>query len=242
MFCPGGLTATPVIGPADAAGKYIVYVISWDGRLRKMDVATGNEIEPAEPFLPPNGKPYALNLRDNVLYTTTAQGCGGNPNAFYSYDLATKKSASTCLAAAACGRARARSSARTARVYAGSGDGDYYPERQIYGQSIIGVKQDPETKAMSPEGLVRADQRLLAAQARSRHDVTGPIFDCKGKESPGPVEQGVPVVAARYRRARRRGPPHAGLPNAAHLQRGRQLRRAGTWGALAIWEDKDGTR
>ena len=65
-------------------------MISWDG-LRKVDVATGAEIEPAEPFLPPNGKPYALNLRDNVLYTTTAQGCGGNPNAFYSYDLATKK-------------------------------------------------------------------------------------------------------------------------------------------------------
>ena len=33
-------------------------------------------------------------------------------------------------------------------LYAGSGDGDYYPERQIYGQSIIGAKQDPETKAM----------------------------------------------------------------------------------------------
>src|SRR5688572_4327895 len=91
VLCPGGLTATPVIGPADAAGKYIAYVISWDGRLRKVDVATGQEVEPAEPFLPPNGKPYALNLAKNVLYTTTAQGCGGNPNGFYSYDLATRK-------------------------------------------------------------------------------------------------------------------------------------------------------
>ena len=72
-----------MIGPTDTPGKYIAYVISWDGRLRKVDVASGQEVEPAEPFLPPNGKPYALNLSKNVLYTTTAQGCGGNPNAFY---------------------------------------------------------------------------------------------------------------------------------------------------------------
>jgi hypothetical protein len=40
---------------------------------------------------PPNGKPYALNLVNGVIYTATAQGCGGTPNNFYSYDLATKK-------------------------------------------------------------------------------------------------------------------------------------------------------
>ena len=51
----------------------------------------GEDLAPAEPFLPSNGKPYALNLVNNVLYTTTAQGCGGNPNQFYAYDLATKK-------------------------------------------------------------------------------------------------------------------------------------------------------
>ena len=53
VLCPGGLTATPVIGPTDTPGKYIAYVISWDGRLRKVDVASGQEVEPAEPFLPP---------------------------------------------------------------------------------------------------------------------------------------------------------------------------------------------
>ena len=38
--------------------------------------------------------------------------------------------------------------AKDGTVYAGSGDGDYYPERQIYGQAIIGVKQNPEIKAL----------------------------------------------------------------------------------------------
>ena len=41
--------------------------------------------------MPFNGKPYALNLVNNVIYTHTAQGCGGNPNMAYSYDLATNK-------------------------------------------------------------------------------------------------------------------------------------------------------
>ena len=82
-LCPGGLTATPVIAPTDTPGKFRIYAISWDGRLRQLDVATGEELAPAEPFLPPNGKPYGLNLYKNVLYTTTAQGCGGNPNQFY---------------------------------------------------------------------------------------------------------------------------------------------------------------
>ena len=90
-LCPGGLTATPVIAPTDTPGKFKIYAISWDGRLRQLDVATGEEVAPAEPFLPPNGKPYGLNLYKNVLYTTTAQGCGGNPNQFYAYDLETKK-------------------------------------------------------------------------------------------------------------------------------------------------------
>ncbi len=39
--------------------------------------------------MPPNGKPYALNLVNNVIYTHSGQGCGGNPNMAYSYDLAT---------------------------------------------------------------------------------------------------------------------------------------------------------
>ena len=76
-LCPGGLTATPVIGPGSKPGQFIVYAVSWDGRLRQLDVATGQDAAPPELFLPPNGKPYGLNLYKNVVYTTTAQGCGG---------------------------------------------------------------------------------------------------------------------------------------------------------------------
>src|SRR3954447_21348649 len=67
-LCPGGLTATPVLEQT-SPGVYVAYAISWDGRLRKLDVATGREIEPPALLVPPNGKPYALNLVNGVIYT-----------------------------------------------------------------------------------------------------------------------------------------------------------------------------
>ena len=72
-------------------GKYTVYAVSWDGRLRQVNLADGQDIVPPELFIPGGGKPYALNLHDGVVYTATAQGCGGLTNAFYSFDLATRR-------------------------------------------------------------------------------------------------------------------------------------------------------
>ena len=88
---PGGITATPVIGPTGTPGKYTIYAASWDGMLHQLNAADGEDVAPPAKFMPPNGKPYALNLWNNVIYTHTAQGCGGNPNMVYSYDLATNK-------------------------------------------------------------------------------------------------------------------------------------------------------
>ena len=51
--------------------------------------ADGKDVAPPEKFIPGGGKPYALNLHNGVIYTATAQGCGGLTNAFYSFDLAT---------------------------------------------------------------------------------------------------------------------------------------------------------
>jgi hypothetical protein len=39
-------------------------------------------------FLPANGKASALNLADNVVYTSTNQGCGSVPNAIWAIDTA----------------------------------------------------------------------------------------------------------------------------------------------------------
>src|SRR3984957_3953795 len=83
ILCPGGITATPVIAPTGTPGKYTIYAASWDGMLHQLDVADGEDVASPSKFMPPNGKPYALNLWKNVIYTHTAQGCGGNPNIVY---------------------------------------------------------------------------------------------------------------------------------------------------------------
>ena len=79
VLCPGGMTANVTIGPGASAGKYIIYAASWDGRLHQLNAADGEYVTPPAKFMPPNGKPYALSLYKNVIYTHSAQGCGGNP-------------------------------------------------------------------------------------------------------------------------------------------------------------------
>src|SRR2546426_332662 len=80
LMCPGGITATPVIGPPTVGGRYTIYAVSWDGMLHQINVADGEDLAPPAKFMPPNGKPYALNLWKNVVYTHTAQGGGGHPH------------------------------------------------------------------------------------------------------------------------------------------------------------------
>jgi len=93
ILCPGGITATPVLAQT-SPGKYTIYAASWDGMLHQLNAADGEDIAPPQKWMPPNGKPYALNLFNNVIYTHTAQGCGGNPNNVYTFDLATRKAGS----------------------------------------------------------------------------------------------------------------------------------------------------
>jgi outer membrane protein assembly factor BamB len=81
FICTNAQSATPVVTPAGAASRYL-YVLASDGYLHIMDLATGAENERPIQVLPlPYGKPYGLNLVNNVIYTVTGQGCAGNPNA-----------------------------------------------------------------------------------------------------------------------------------------------------------------
>ena len=42
-------------------GKYTIYAIAWDGRLHQINAADGSDVASPDKFLPPDGKPYALN-------------------------------------------------------------------------------------------------------------------------------------------------------------------------------------
>ena len=241
-LCPGGLTATPVIAPTATKGKFIAYAISWDGRLRTLDVATGADVAPPEPFLPPNGKPYALNLWKNVLYTTTAQGCGGNPNQFYSYDLATKKVGSFNPGSGGLWPRLGPSIGKDGSVYAGSGDGDYLPEQQTFGQAIVAAKQNPTTKAMEMTDWFAPTNALWLRKRDLDMNVTGPVFDFKGREYT--VQSSKECRIWLLDTSALGGEDHRTPVDRTPLVCNEEVQfaSAGVWGALSTWEDTDGTR
>ncbi len=140
-LCPAGQTAAPTMAET-SPGKYTVYAVSWDGRLRQIDAATGEDVAPPEKFVPGGGKPYALNLFKGVIYTATAQGCGGLTNAFYSYDLASRRASAFIPAGGGLWGRRGASVAEDGMVYLGTGDGQFDPESQRLGNAIVGVKVD----------------------------------------------------------------------------------------------------
>ena len=182
VLCPGGMTANVTIGPGDGSGKYIIYAASWDGRLHKVDAGTGVELAPPAKFMPPNGKPYAMSLHKNVIYAHSAQGCGGNPNMAYTYDLATTKVGSWGPAGGGMWGRSGPAIAKNDVMYTGTGDGRWDPENGVYGNGLIGVKQNVKTKALeladyygpsNAEWLVKRDLDM---------QVTPTIFEYKGKE------------------------------------------------------------
>src|SRR5215212_6790806 len=131
-LCPGGQTAVPTMAQT-SPGKYTVYAVSWDGRLRQVNLADGDDVAPPEKFIPGGGKPYALNLHDGVIYTATAQGCGGLTNAFYSFDLASRRASAFIPAGGGLGGRRGGAVDREGRVYLGTGDAQFDPSSRRLG-------------------------------------------------------------------------------------------------------------
>jgi outer membrane protein assembly factor BamB len=140
-LCPSGQTAVPTMAQT-APGKYTVYAVSWDGRLRQLNAADGQDAAPPEKFIPGGGKPYALNLYNGAIYTATAQGCGGLTNAFYSFDLGTKKASAFIPAGGGLWGRRGASISPEGIAYLGTGDALFDPANRRLGNGIVGVKMD----------------------------------------------------------------------------------------------------
>jgi outer membrane protein assembly factor BamB len=72
--CSNTEQATPVIDKS----KGVVYFTVSDGKLRGLDLATGEERLAATQFVAPFSRNWSLNLVDNVVYTAAGRGCGGD--------------------------------------------------------------------------------------------------------------------------------------------------------------------
>src|SRR4051812_38055638 len=242
ILCPGGQTATPYINPA-APGKYTVYAVSGDGMLHQLNLGDGEDIKPPSKFVPAGGKPWALNVVKGVIYTHTSQGCGGNPNVAYAYDLATDKVGSWGPAGGGMwGRTGPAVSPTTGAMYTGTGDGQWHPENGVYGNGIVGLKQDPETKELKlfdyfgPRNAAWLVKRDLDAQ------VTPVIFNYKGRE----------LMVSGSKECRLWMMDTAAIGGDDHptdlfttpmfCNEEVNFASAGIWGSLATWLDSKGNR
>jgi len=242
ILCPGGLTATPVVGPTSTPGKYTIYAASWDGRLHQLNASDGEDIAPPQKWMPPNGKPYALNLFNNVLYTHTAQGCGGNPNVVYAYDLATNKAGSWGPAGGGMWGRTGPAISSTGVMYTGTGDGRWDPENGIYGNGIIGVKQDSQTKALTLEDYYGPSNAEWLVKRDLDMQVTPAIFNYKGRELM--VDAGKECRVYLMDTKSIGGDDHRTPLYRSPLicNEDVNFQSAGIWGSMATWEDAKGTR
>jgi outer membrane protein assembly factor BamB len=242
ILCPGGMTANVTVGPGNGPGNYVVYAASWDGRLHMLNAADGVPLGPPEKFMPPNGKPYALNLVDNVIYTHTAQGCGGNPNMAYAYDLATHKVGSWGPAGGGMWGRSGPAVSKDRVMYTGTGDGRWDPELGLYGNGIIGVKQNTETKSLELVDYYGPSNAEWLWKRDLDMQVTPAIFDYKNREYMVDASKECRIYLMDTESIG--GDDHRTPVYRTPLLCNEivDFAEAGIWGSMATWEDGSGTR
>lgn len=240
-LCPGGQTDEPVIAPTDTPGKFTAYTVSWDGRLRQINVADGKDVAPPQKFMPPNAKPQALNLVDGTIYTSNTQGCGGNQNGFYAFNLATNKSSVFLPAGGGLWGRRGVTVAPDGTAYMGTGDGNFYPEQKQLGNAIVAVKPDANHELQLAGYYGPPDANWM--HGRDLDINVSPIaFDYKGKH--------FLVGSSKQCRVWLLDRDHlGGADHQTALYRSPLLCNddqtwdsQGVWGAMAAWQDQQGNQ
>jgi outer membrane protein assembly factor BamB len=241
VLCPGGITATPVVGPAETPGKYTLYAAAWDGTLRRLNVADGAELAPPAKFMPPNGKPYALSLFKNVIYTHTAQGCGGNPNMVYTYDLATNKVGSWGPAGGGMWGRTGPAISANGTMYTGTGDGPWDPENGVFGNGIIGVQLDPVSKSVKLTDYYGPTNAEWLWKRDLDMQVTPAVFTHKGKELM--IDAGKECRVYLMDTESIGGDDHRTPLYRTPLICNEEVNfaSAGIWGSMGAWNDSKGT-
>jgi outer membrane protein assembly factor BamB len=241
-LCPPGLTATPVLGPSSATGDRVVYALAGDGKLHTLNVADGESVATPFQFGYPNGKSYALNLWNDVVFTTTAQGCAGNPNQIWAVNLkdpAKKVMTVNPKSGGLWGRTGAAIDS-SGTAWAPTGDGRYDPENQVYGNGLIGARvEGGELKLkdwFEPKNWLWLFKRDLDMQ------VTPAIFPFKGRELmiTGSKECRVYLLDTKSAGGADHQTPLYRTPLLCNEEV--DFQSAGIWGSMASWEDSKGTR
>lgn len=243
-LCPGGQTDVPAVGPGSGPGKYTLYTVSWDGRLRQVNVADGEDMATPQKFMPPNGKPWALNLVNGVIYTSNSQGCGGDPNAFFAFDLKTRKASGLFPGGGGMWGRRGVAAAPDGTVYMGTGDGYYDPATKTLGDSIVAAKEDANgelqlTGWFTPPNSVWMWHRDLDINVspmvidyKGKHLLIGTSKECRVWLVDRDAINGTEPPFEKHQQMLDRTPL---ICNPAS-----RYDAAGVWGAMATWIDPNG--
>ncbi len=240
FICTNAQSATPVVTPAGAATR-LLYVLASDGYMHTMDLATGDETEAAIQVLPlPYGKPYGLNMVNDVIYTVTGQGCGGVPNALYAVDLKTRKVANSNPPQAGLWGVAGPALGSDGTVYFSSGDGAYDSSTGALSTSVEAFTYKSGAVTLKDyytpsnyEWLTRRDLDMNASPV---------VFPYKGQD----------VIVASGKEGRFFLMDSKNMGGANHMTplfRSAVISNAnvnfqteGTWGSMTSWLGKDGTR
>ncbi len=241
-LCPPGQTATPVIGPPNAAGARTIYALAGNGEIHSLNVADGEDVAPPFKFGHPNGKSYALNLWHNVIFTTTSQGCAGNPNQMWAVDVTDPKHKVMTYnpkSGGLWGRTGAAVDS-SGTAWAPTGDGRYDPANQVYGNGLIGARvEGGELKLkdyFEPLNWLWLQKRDLDMQ------VTPAIFNFKDRELmiTGSKECRVYLLDTKSAGGADHQTPLYRTPLLCNEET--DFQSAGIWGSMASWQDSTGTR
>lgn len=241
-LCPGGQTATPTIGPPNASGDRTVYALAGDGQLHSLNLADGKEVAPPVKFGFGNGKSYSLNMWKSVIFTTTSQGCNGNPNQVWAIDVNDpdkKVMTFNPKSGGLWGRSGAAIDS-TGTAWAPTGDGIYDPQNHVFGNGLIGVKVAGKELQLEdwfePKNWFWLKKRDLDIQ------VTPAIFHFKDKELmvTGSKECRVYLLDTRNSGGNDHQTPLYRTPLLCNEET--NFASAGIWGSMASWQDANGTR
>ena len=240
FICTNSQSATPVVTPAGSPERR-VYVLASDGYMHTMDLSTGGEPDEPVQILPlPYGKPYGLNLVNNVIFTVTGQGCGGVPNALYAFNLANKKVTVSSPPQAGLWGVAGPAVGSDGTIYFSSGDGIYDAATGRLSTSVESFTFANDTLTLkdyyTPTNHVWLTQRDLDMNS------SPVVFPYKGRD----------LVIASGKEGRFFVLDSKSIGGADHItplyrspvisNKNVNFQTEGTWGSMASWVGKDGTR
>jgi hypothetical protein len=237
--CPSALTtvtrAAPIAAPAAPAGgrggrggggggfgggNNNIYAISSGGLLHVLNVQTGEDLNPPIKFLPAGAKAIGSLSTGTTVYAATTDNCGGAANGVYALDLSAKTVTSWDAKGASIAGTVAPTFGTDGTIYVATSGGP-----SDTANAVVAI----DSTALTPKDWFSPGSPFISAPI---------VFQHQGKD----------VVAAANRDGRIYLLDSASLGGADHktaLAKSAQYAASAgdfTPGALATWQDADGTR